>query len=180
MQGLEGHVLVRWHDRSGENAFYFEVRNVDPALAQDALRRMTEGSELYVHITGTNWQKLAEQLAPYLKPVEGHVRAEEVSDGQVYRRGYTYFVNATIINRDGLHLRAAAEIVRKAGSYDKATTIEIARPDKNIHVNAKSIMGVLTLVAEKGTKLVTSAKGPDAEQAVKGLYATIQGIRNLE
>jgi phosphocarrier protein HPr len=70
-----------------------------------------------------------------------------------------------IVNKNGLHARPAAEIVKLASKYQ--SDITLVRDD--LEVNGKSIMGVMMLAAEFGSSLVLRAAGPDAEQAVKAL-----------
>lgn len=72
---------------------------------------------------------------------------------------------ATIVNREGLHARPAARIVRLASSF--AAEIELAKD--GLAVNGKSIMGVMMLAAECGSSIVIRADGADAEQAVQAL-----------
>lgn len=74
-------------------------------------------------------------------------------------------VQVTVSNEIGLHARPAAVLVQKANEYESSIFI-----DKDGHrVNAKSIMGVLTLAAKQGTKLMLHAEGPDAEEALQAL-----------
>jgi phosphocarrier protein HPr len=70
-----------------------------------------------------------------------------------------------ITNKNGLHARPAAEIVKLASRYQ--SDITLVRDD--LEVNGKSIMGVMMLAAEFGSSLVLRAAGPDAEQAVSAL-----------
>jgi len=71
----------------------------------------------------------------------------------------------TIINKLGLHARAAAKFVTVASSF--SSEIDIARDGQK--VNAKSIMGVMMLAASKGTRLVISLDGEDEEEAANRL-----------
>jgi phosphocarrier protein len=71
----------------------------------------------------------------------------------------------TIANKNGLHARPAAEIVKVASKY--ASDITVIRDD--LEVNGKSIMGVMMLAAEYGSTLTLRADGPDAEQALDAL-----------
>lgn len=71
----------------------------------------------------------------------------------------------TIINRLGLHARAAAKLVQTAARFK--STVKI-RKDKRT-VSGKSIMGVLMLAAAKGTSLTLIAEGEDAAQALDAL-----------
>lgn len=70
-----------------------------------------------------------------------------------------------ILNRNGLHARPAAEIVKTAAKYKAEITISRA----DLEVNGKSIMGVMMLAAEQGSTLKVKADGPDEEQAVNAI-----------
>jgi phosphocarrier protein len=74
-----------------------------------------------------------------------------------------------IINRNGLHARPAAEIVKTAARYSADVTI--ARDD--VEVNGKSIMGVMMLAAEYGSTVKLKAEGADADAALEALAALI-------
>ena len=76
-----------------------------------------------------------------------------------------------IANRNGLHARPAAEIVKTAAKY--AAEITIARDD--VEVNGKSIMGVMMLAAEFGSTVQLRANGPDADAALDALCTLIEG-----
>ena len=75
-----------------------------------------------------------------------------------------------IQNRLGLHARHAAMFVRIANRHRANIWVQ---KDAD-RVNGKSILGLLTLAAAKGTKLVISADGADAEKAVQELGLLIQ------
>jgi phosphocarrier protein HPr len=70
-----------------------------------------------------------------------------------------------IVNKNGLHARPAAEIVKLSAKFK--CDITIVRDD--LEVNGKSIMGVMMLAAEFGSNIVVRANGPDAEQAVNAI-----------
>ena len=70
-----------------------------------------------------------------------------------------------IVNLLGFHARPAAEFVRMAGSF----RCELWLKKDGVEVNAKSIMGVLMLAAEKGSKLVIRGAGDDAADAIAAL-----------
>lgn len=75
-----------------------------------------------------------------------------------------------ISNELGLHARAATKFVQLAGKYPCEVTVE-----KDGHeVNGKSIMGVLMLVASKGTTIVIRGKGAQAPDAVAALAQLVQ------
>ena len=78
--------------------------------------------------------------------------------------------NVTIVNKLGLHARAASRLVNCASGF--SSEIEIVRGTRS--VNAKSIMGVLTLAAALGTELVVQADGPDEQQAVDAVATLFQ------
>ena len=65
-----------------------------------------------------------------------------------------------IVNKNGLHARPAAEIVKTAAKFK--ADITIARDD--LEVNGKSIMGVMMLAAEYGSTILLRADGPDADR----------------
>ncbi|HCI02662.1 MAG TPA: HPr family phosphocarrier protein [Oceanospirillaceae bacterium] len=67
----------------------------------------------------------------------------------------------TIINKLGLHARAAAKLVNVASKH--ACDIEIGLPERM--VNAKSIMSVMLLAASQGTELTLRVQGEGAQQA---------------
>jgi phosphocarrier protein len=70
-----------------------------------------------------------------------------------------------ILNKNGLHARPAAEIVKLAAKYKS----EITLARDGTEVNGKSIMGVMMLAAECGATVMLRAVGPDAEQAVAAI-----------
>jgi phosphocarrier protein HPr len=70
-----------------------------------------------------------------------------------------------IINKLGLHARAAAKFVTLAAGFDA----EIRLVRNGLEVNGKSIMGVMMLAAACGTRLELCASGPEAEQALEHL-----------
>lgn len=74
-----------------------------------------------------------------------------------------------IINKLGMHARAAAKFVKLASSF--SSLIELER-DKQ-RVNGKSIMGVMMLAASKGSHVTIHADGDDAENSVKKLEELI-------
>jgi phosphocarrier protein HPr len=75
-----------------------------------------------------------------------------------------------IVNTLGLHARAAAQLVQTANRYQ----CEIHVEKDGMQVNGKSIMGVLTLAAAKGTQILVSCAGDDADAAMKALAAVIE------
>jgi phosphocarrier protein len=78
-------------------------------------------------------------------------------------------ISAEIINKLGLHARAAAKLTHLAGNY--RCDIWISRSGRR--VNAKSIMGVMMLAAGQGSSVLIEAEGADAEQAIAALLKLI-------
>lgn len=71
----------------------------------------------------------------------------------------------TVKNRAGLHTRPAAALVKIAAKYKS----EIYLVRDRFPINAKSIIGVMTLAAEQGCTLKIRAEGDDAELALNEL-----------
>ena len=78
----------------------------------------------------------------------------------------------TIVNKLGLHARAAAKLVTTASGF--GAEIKLRRGDRE--VNGKSIMGVMMLAASQGTTIELVADGDDAGAALDAL-ATLIGDR---
>ncbi len=77
----------------------------------------------------------------------------------------------TIKNKQGLHARPAALFVQIANKYESDVLIRKGRQE----VNGKSIMGLLTLAAEKGSSIRLKVDGPVAEDAMRELEKIISG-----
>ena len=77
--------------------------------------------------------------------------------------------NAQIVNKLGLHARAAAKLTHAAGGFQ----CEIWLSRSGRRVNAKSIMGVMMLAAGQGTSVLIEAEGADAEAAIAVLVRLI-------
>jgi phosphocarrier protein len=76
-----------------------------------------------------------------------------------------------ITNRLGLHARAAAKLVHTANAFQSQVFVGTGEEE----VNAKSILGLLTLAATKGTPLTVRAEGDDEEAAVRAVVALFEG-----
>ncbi|OGV57993.1 MAG: phosphocarrier protein HPr [Lentisphaerae bacterium RIFOXYA12_FULL_48_11] len=75
-----------------------------------------------------------------------------------------------ILNQYGIHARPAALFVKAASRYDSDIYVE---KDGN-RVSGKSIMGLMTLEASKGSKIKVSVEGVDAEEAISELQQLIE------
>jgi phosphocarrier protein HPr len=74
-----------------------------------------------------------------------------------------------IINRLGLHARAAAKLVHTAGHFESRVTVL----KDGEEVDAKSILGVLLLAASQGTRITVRADGHDEDAALRAITALI-------
>ena len=77
----------------------------------------------------------------------------------------------TVVNKLGIHARPAAALVQCVLNFE----CEIFLLFNGSRVNAKSIMGLLTLAATQGSRLTVTCKGSDAEaamQAIRDLFAS--------
>jgi phosphocarrier protein HPr len=77
-----------------------------------------------------------------------------------------------IINPLGLHARAAAQLVKLAGTFK--SRIRLTRADNAVVADAKSILSVLTLAAGRGVELKLNVEGADETQAfeaIKDIFA---------
>lgn len=75
-----------------------------------------------------------------------------------------------IVNALGLHARAAAQLVQVANRF----RCEIHVEKEGSNVNGKSIMGVLTLAAAKGSCITVACDGDDAESAMAAVGKVIE------
>ncbi len=75
----------------------------------------------------------------------------------------------TIVNKLGLHARAAAKFVKRAGAFDAGITIS----KDGIDVPGDSILGLMMLAAGLGSAIAITASGPDAERAIDALAALV-------
>ncbi len=76
----------------------------------------------------------------------------------------------TIRNQLGLHLRAASRLVQTASRFSSSVHIEV----RENRVNGKSIIGLATLAAAKGTTIVVEAQGVDEEEAIEAIGRLIE------
>ena len=78
-----------------------------------------------------------------------------------------------VVNRLGLHARAAARLVRTASVFRSSVRLE--RADRSASADAKSILSVLMLAASRGTELRVEADGPDEQEALAAVCGLIEG-----
>lgn len=74
-----------------------------------------------------------------------------------------------IVNRLGLHARAAAKLAKTAESFE--ANIRVAKD--GLEADAKSVMGMLLLCGQMGTRITITAEGSDAIEAVEAIAALV-------
>lgn len=79
-------------------------------------------------------------------------------------------VDVVVANRLGLHARAAARFVHLANGFRSRVTVSKG----SSRVDGKSILGLLTLAAPKGSRLRLSAEGEDEQDALKELVVLVR------
>lgn len=75
-----------------------------------------------------------------------------------------------ITNKLGIHARPAALFVKEAAKYES----DVLVLKNGQEVNGKSIMGIMMLAVECGSKITIKARGPDREQAVQALVNLVR------
>lgn len=75
-----------------------------------------------------------------------------------------------IVNKLGIHARPATKFVETAEKFQSNIIVE----KDGFEVNGKSILGMMMLVAPKGTKIKIKADGPDEEEALKALVKLVE------
>ncbi len=78
--------------------------------------------------------------------------------------------SVTVVNRLGMHARAAAKFVHLATKYE--SRVRVARDVRQ--TDGKSIMGILLLAAACGSTITITAEGPDENGAVEALAALVE------
>ena len=88
------------------------------------------------------------------------------------RRGESVFISKDLViqNQYGIHARPAALFVKAASRYDSDIYVE----KDGSRVSGKSIMGLMTLEASKGSRIKITIEGPDAAEAMKELEALVE------
>lgn len=76
-----------------------------------------------------------------------------------------------IVNRLGLHARAAAKLVQTASDFES----RISLASDSEEVDAKSILGILLLAAAQGSSVVVRCDGPDEEKALEAIAELVSG-----
>ena len=95
---------------------------------------------------------------------------ERISEGKQICRKYEVETLTEIQNQVGLHARPATFFIQKANEYKSSIWVE----KEERRVNAKSLLGVLSLGIVGGTIIRVIADGADEQQAVEGLVALVE------
>lgn len=88
------------------------------------------------------------------------------------KKAKSFFI---VLNEKGLHTRPSTELVKCAAHFVSQIQLSYRR----CCVNAKSILGVLTLTAARGAKIGVEAVGEDAEQAVEAILKLSKNKFNI-
>lgn len=81
-----------------------------------------------------------------------------------------------VLNDKGLHTRPSTELVKCAANFNSQVNLSY----RNYVVNAKSILGILMLAAERGAKVAVEAIGDDAEAAVTAILKLAKNKFNIK
>ncbi len=76
-----------------------------------------------------------------------------------------------ILNENGLHALPASRFVKTAEKFESDVTLT----KDGIEVSGKSIMGILTLACEKGSKVILTCDGKDEKETLKALRKILEG-----
>ncbi len=76
-----------------------------------------------------------------------------------------------ILNENGLHALPASRFVKLAEKFKSDVTLT----KDGVKVSGKSIMGILTLACEKGSKVILACEGEDEKETMKALKKILEG-----
>ena len=92
---------------------------------------------------------------------------------QIKNKAKAVFV---VLNAKGLHTRPSTELVKCAANFNAQVNLSY----RNYVVNAKSILGILMLAAERGARVIVEAIGEDAEPAVAAIIQLAKNRFNIK
>ena len=98
------------------------------------------------------------------------VQSEECASGTQERVRIMYSENTVVKCASGLHNKQATYFIQKANDYRSSIWIEADERK----INAKSLLGVLSMAIVTGTEVTITAEGPDEEEAVRTLTDMLQ------
>jgi len=167
--GYEVHVLTGHKTPSGKTRrVYFEEKNLPEGEIGAALKNLSVGDNVTLHITGKDTHEIAEKRNAYLHAEE--VTSQAVSGNHMYEvqgNGNNRFVNLKITNSLGWHNRPATLTCKVINLYES----EVFAVTPNHRAQANSIMGLLMLIDDINTDLTLrfEAEGSDAYECVKDI-----------
>jgi phosphotransferase system HPr (HPr) family protein len=82
-------------------------------------------------------------------------------------------IEVSLVNPLGLHMRAAAKIVKLTAEFE--SSVFIIRPSRDRRADARSILSILELGAKQGSRLVIEASGDDESAAISAFHDLIVG-----
>ena len=80
-------------------------------------------------------------------------------------------IEVTLVNPLGLHMRAAAKLVKLSAHFESG--VFIVRPSRKRRADARSILAILELGAKQGSRLVVEASGDDEDAAAAAFHELI-------
>lgn len=168
---LECTILLEYHNGQSGHSVYVEAAHLGEAEVQAVLGNLGPDDTLHVHLKGADYQEVAAKLRSYF--VTHHAEPEEPHEkGAKYQDDGYLCIDAEVQNPHGLHMRPAGKIVKAAWEYDDETEIFLQLGDQE--AEARSILGLMVLGAEKGERITIKTKGPDAEEALSSLYRLME------
>lgn len=184
-----------------ENGQYSGVTlDVDHALIEElgpAIASLNVGESVVFPIQGKDNSEIIRKRSSYLHgreqtsaqpQVDRVLSQQHLTETQLIRdhafeiRGNDrtgYVADVVVRNQRGIHARPAALITRAAGKYDCSVFLTKCGTTKT--VSAKSVMGLLTVEASRGTNLILQAKGSDAKaclEEIVGFFSNDFGEKN--
>ncbi len=105
-------------------------------------------------------------LAAVVTAAESANRPGTLEPGESTASAEALSARATLVNKDGLHARPAADFVRRASDFEAAVTVN--------GVDAKSLLRIMSLGVGVGSELTLTAEGPDAQAALDALVGLIE------
>ncbi len=82
----------------------------------------------------------------------------------------------TVLNEKGLHTRPSTELVKCTSFFNSKINLYY----RNFVVNGKSLLGILMLAAERGSKIIVKAEGDDAHKAVRAILNLAKNKFNIK
>ncbi|MET3767912.1 PTS hybrid protein [Marisediminicola sp. UYEF4] len=105
-------------------------------------------------------------LAAVVTAAESANRPGTREPGESTESAEALSARATLVNKDGLHARPAADFVKRASDFEASVTVN--------GVNAKSLLRIMSLGVGVGSELTLTAEGPDAQAALDALVELIE------